>query len=50
MSGCPKCRNEDEIKLIAKYYTNFDLEIQMICGKCGNVFREKLFSDDSIYY
>lgn len=46
MSVCPRCENEDHVKYVSKYLTGFYVEIQCICGNCGNVFRE-ILDDDS---
>lgn len=45
MTRCPTCEDTEKIKYISKFLTNYNVEIQCICGSCGNVFREILDSE-----
>jgi hypothetical protein len=40
MVQCPKCKNTEKIHYVARFLTGFYVEVQCICGNCGNVFRE----------
>jgi hypothetical protein len=42
MVECPRCDDTEHIKYIASFLTGFYVEVQCICGSCGNVFRETL--------
>ena len=42
MVECPRCDGPENIKYIASFLTGFDVEVQCICGGCGNIFRETL--------
>ncbi len=45
MPICPKCKKEENVQFIAKYVTDEEIEIQMICLNCGNIFRELIIFD-----
>jgi uncharacterized Zn finger protein len=42
MVECPRCENEEHVKYVSKFLNGFYVEIQCICGNCGNVFREAI--------
>jgi DNA-directed RNA polymerase subunit M/transcription elongation factor TFIIS len=45
MPVCPKCEKEDFVQFLAKFITDEEMEIQLICQNCGNIFREILIFD-----
>ncbi len=46
MVQCPVCKDTEKIRYVAGYLTDFCVEVQCICGNCGNIFRETLDTDD----
>lgn len=46
MVKCPRCENKEKVKFISQFLTGFYVEIQCICGNCGNVFRETLDEEE----
>ena len=46
MVQCPVCEDKEKIRYVASYLTEFCVEVQFICGSCGNIFRETVDSDE----
>ncbi len=45
MLECPKCENKEKINFVSKFYYENRIEIQLICQKCGQVYRERIRYD-----
>ena len=45
MTKCPRCEDKEKIHYVARFLTGYHVEVQCICGSCGNVFRETLDYD-----
>ncbi|MEL7671241.1 hypothetical protein [Methanobacterium sp.] len=46
MVQCPVCEDTEKIRYMASYLTEFCVEVQFICGNCGNIFRETVDADE----